>query len=296
MAQNGQTMIQSKRDQLRRSGFLKGSGLLKAVAVYDVVRWALLVLILLQLVRLIWMAVTPVSPFGQWQAPQVSILPIAQRARLLGSFDPFDLSAQGSGAAAVTSLDLTLYGLRMNEASGQGSAILAGSDGVQRSYVIGQEIAPGVTLAAVNFDSVELDRGGARESLFIDQSVPAETISGANPAASVASTTMPSPNTPSTPAPSALNAENIANAVSFAPRNENGRVTGFAVNSTGDPALFAAAGFRPGDIISQINGRDVSSQRDIDQFRDQIKPGARLSVMVERGANIVPIAIVIPSL
>jgi general secretion pathway protein C len=35
---------------------------------------------------------------------------------------------------------------------------------------VGEEIMPGVRLAAVEFESVTLDRGGAREQLYIDQS------------------------------------------------------------------------------------------------------------------------------
>ena len=93
------------------------------------------------------------------------------------------LSAVGNrlGEAAggnVTSLSLKLYGIQLNEASGSGSAIIAGADGVQMSYALGDEIVPGVKLKAVFFDHVLLDRGGAEESLFIDQSSPAPEAGG----------------------------------------------------------------------------------------------------------------------
>ena len=289
MGEAGQGNLRGRWTQLRPAGaFVRRKA--HAISAYDAMRYLLIALLLVQFVRLIWMILTPVSPVGDWRAGQVQTIPVTERVALFTSFDPFDRSAAGTGEAAVTSLDLTLYGLRMNEASGQGSAILASSDGIQRSFVVGQEIIAGVTLAAVNFDHVILDRGGIRENLYIDQSVPAETV-GITPPVLSGTTALPVTGTASPPQ---LTAENIAAAIGFSPRSENGRVTGFAVSSNGDPALFNAAGFRTGDIINKINGRDVTSQRDIDNLRDQIRPGARLSVMVERGAESIPIAIVIP--
>lgn len=114
--------------------------------------------------RLVWMAVTPAGPLG---------VPVATGAVSAGpvlvAVDPF--FPQGPAAAdAVSSLDLVLLGTRVDAASGRGSAIIAAPDGQQKSVGVGEEIMPGVRLAAVEFESVTLDRGGAREQLYIDQS------------------------------------------------------------------------------------------------------------------------------
>src|SRR3546814_7019489 len=69
----------------------------------------------------------------------------------------------------VTSLALTVYGIRLNEGSGLGSAIVAGPNGVQNSFAVGEEIMPGVVLKAVAFDHITIDRGGAEEQVFLDQ-------------------------------------------------------------------------------------------------------------------------------
>ena len=79
--------------------------------------------------------------------------------------------------------------------------------------------------------------------------------------------------------------------VAFAPRTENGRVTGLVVQPQGDGAAFRAAGLRPGDVIRGVNGRPIGSAGDAAALANQITPGARLSLEVERGANVVPIAI-----
>ena len=141
------------------------------------------VLLLIQLIRLAWLFITPLGPVGGWQAQDVQVLSPESRLALFSSFDPFFRTANGADANVVTSLQLTLYGIRMNEASGLGAAILAGTDGVQENYAIGDEILPGVTLEAVRFDHVIIDRGGTRESLYLDQSVPAEVV-GTEPVSS----------------------------------------------------------------------------------------------------------------
>ena len=143
---------------------------------YTALLGLLAVLLVVQAIRLVWLVVTPLGPVGNWQLAQVQVLSPQSRVSLFNSFDPFYRGAPADSANIVTSLQLTLYGIRMNAGSGLGSAILAGPDGVQESYPVGAEIMPGVKLDAVHFDHVVIDRSGVRESLYLDQSVPAETV------------------------------------------------------------------------------------------------------------------------
>lgn len=275
----------------------KGLALASHPQALRIVKWLLIVALVVQLARLIWTVATPIAPYGDWRPRGAEIMPEAQRMALFQSFDPFTRNggaAPSTGADAVTSLDLTLYGLRINEASGGGSAIIAGGDGLQQSFSIGEEVVPGVTLAEVLFDHVVLDRGGVRESLFIDQSVPAETVGAeTSPAAAQAPAGGAAAPAAGPLTEGDLTRDIVQQGVGFAPRTENGRITGLAVASKGDGRAFSAAGFRPGDVITQINGRPVSSPGDIAALVQQIGPGARISLMVERGAATVPIAIII---
>jgi general secretion pathway protein C len=122
--------------------------------------WALAGLLL---ARAFWMAVTPEGTLGTPAAPA------AATAAALAAIDPFFPQAAVS-ADQVSGLDLALVGTRVDAASGRGSAIIATPDGQQQSIGVGEEIMPGVRLAAVDFESVTLDRGGRRETLYIDQS------------------------------------------------------------------------------------------------------------------------------
>ena len=187
-------------------------------------------------------------------------------------------------------MGLTLFGININEATGGGSAIIAGEDGVQTSYAVGDEIAPGVKLVGVAFDHVLLDRGGARESLFLDQSGEAAVAAPVTPLPS------PTPEVGSTvtagvSASGEMSPATLKAGVGFAPRAENGRVTGLVVQPQGDGAVFRAAGLRPGDVIRSVNGRPIGSAGDAAALANQIAPGARISLEVERGASVVPVAI-----
>ena len=196
-------------------------------------------------------------------------------------FDPFFRNDQpASGTGNVTSLNLMLFGIRANQSSGGGSAIIAGEDGVQNSFAVGEEVAPGVILDSVAFDHVILSRGGVKESLYIDQSIPAETIG--SPGINDGGTNTPTGNG------AALNAETIQKSIGFAPRNEGGRVTGLVLQPRDDGTMLRVAGFQSGDILVSVNGRPVTSAADI---AAQLRPGARLSVEVERGGSKVPIAL-----
>ena len=241
-------------------------------------------LVFVQAVRLLWTVAAPPGPLGNWRHGGARLVTAAEGRTLFASLDPFFRSTAASpGSATVTALDLTLFGVNVNEAAGTGSAIIAGPDGIQSSYAIGDEVQPGVKLAAVTFDHVTLDRGGARETLFLDQSVPADAATPATAAPAAV---------PTAPAPDGgeLAPEALQNGVQFAPRSEDGQVTGLAVQPRGDGAVFRAAGLRPGDVIRSVNGRPISSVADMSA---QFSPGARLSLEIERGSAVVPIALFI---
>ncbi|MDO7836118.1 type II secretion system protein N [Sphingobium sp. HBC34] len=264
-----------------------GDASLRAVDWLALVERGLLIILALLLVRLAWVIVTPVGSFGPWEGRQAQLLSPSARQALFAGFDPFfRTGAPQQGGGVVTSLALTVYGIRLNEGSGLGSAIIAGPDGVQNSFAVGDEILPGVVLKSVAFDHVTIDRGGAEEQVFIDQSSAAPV---ATPPAAQAGPGWQSAAPPPPPAASAgPTADSLKREIGFAPRMQNGRITGLAVSAKG-PA-FASAGFRTGDIISQVNGQPVG---DLASLQNQIAPGARLSLTVERGATVASVNLIV---
>jgi len=258
---------------------------LPVVNVYSVAELALMAVLAVQGARLLWVIVTPVSPLGEWRplAPAIA----GSASAILEGFDPFfRVQGQQAAPAAVTTLQLTLFGTRLDEASGRGSAILAGPDGVQRSVSVGEEIQPGVTLKAVAFDHITIDRGGATEDLYLDQS-------DAPPAAAGAS----APGAPSAQAPGSVPpAGGVAIAqlrsdIGFIPRLDGGRVSGLVVRSQGSGAAFRAAGLREGDIVTALGGRPVTGAGDLDRLAADFAQGGSLSITVERGDQTLPLSL-----
>lgn len=254
----------------------------------SVLEWLVLALVAIQIARLIWAIVTPVSSFGAWAGRQVVVPSVIERQALFTRFDPFFRTPEAitGGSPVVTSLALTVYGIRVNEGSGQGSAIIATPDGLQNSFAVGDEILPGVKLKAVAFDHIVIDRGGAEETVFLDQSQAAPV---ADPGAPADPSSGPGQTVPQNIVPQSLTPAAIKSDIGFSPRTEGGRVTGLVLSPKG--AMFQSAGFQPGDIVTQVNGRPITSMSDLQALQNQIAPGARISLMVERGASTVPIAL-----
>jgi general secretion pathway protein C len=155
--------------------------------------------------------------------------------------------------------------------------------------VVGDQIVPGVTLKEVAYDHVVIDRGSAPETLFLDQSANGGSSDGEGAGASSASGAAPVPAEGGDGA--SLTSAMIGRDVAFAPRTDGGRVTGIVVTARNDGQGFAKAGFLPGDIVTQINGKPITSAGDLNGLQAQLRPGARLSLMVERGAATVPVAV-----
>lgn len=219
----------------------------------------LLVLIAVQAARLVWTLVTPVGPVGDWRPAGTVAAPGGDAA--LTQFDPFFRLSAGGGPAVVTALNLKLYGVREDRATGRGSAIIALPDGSQRNFAVGEEIIPGVRLAQVGFDNVTIDRSGVPEQIFLDQSEPAAPAPGAAPpTANAAPATVrpqpviagPAPPPPAPPAP---------------------RIPGLA----------------PGDVVVSVNGQPISSP---EQAVAAVRAaGGPVNVIVNRGGRAVTLQV-----
>ena len=259
---------------------------------YSLAELALLAVLAWQSATLIWTVLTPVDPLGRWRP--VSASGPALPGSVLRGFDPFFRLQQQAGPATVTSLQLKLFGTRIDEANGGGSAILAGADGVQKSFAVGEEVAPGVKLKAVAFDHVSLDRGGTSEDLFLDQSGTAPATPAPDAAGQAAPVAPPPPGAaPSVAAVNGSSVGQLRSDVGVIPRIDSGRVSGLVVRPQGSGAAFRRAGLREGDVITAIGGRPVTGPGDLDRLGTDFAKGGTLSVTVERGNQTLPLAITI---
>lgn len=257
--------------------------------IYSALQILLLAALAVQCARLLWVIVTPVGPLGNWRPVEPGVA--GSSSEILHGFDPFfRSSASGDGKpAVVTSLQMTLFGTRIDEAVGGGSAIIAGPDGVQQSVAVGGEIMPGVKLKAVAFDHVTIDRGGVEEDLFIDQSGAVQTVAPPEGAAPAVALGAP----PKTASANGVTLAQLQADIGFIPRVDGGRVSGLVVRSQGSGNAFRQAGLRDGDVVTTIAGKPVTGPADIERLAAQFGNGGILSLTVERGGNPVPLSLTI---
>lgn len=251
---------------------------LPVLNVYSAAEIGLLALLAVQGARLLWVLVTPVGPVGDWRpaGPALAGSPF----EIVTSFDPFfRLSAQ-AGPTVVTPLQLTLFGTRIDEATGRGAAIVAGPDSVQQSVAVGDEIQPGVRLKSVAFDHVAIDRGGAEETLYLDQSgAPAPTATAGAPASPGVAPGVP--------------VARLRSEIAFTPRLDGGRVSGLVVRSAGTGQVFRQAQLRDGDVVTSIGGRPVNGPEDVDRVARDFVGGGVIPIIVERGRDTLPLSITV---
>ena len=219
-------------------------------AAYRALEVALLILAAVQLARLAWAIMTPAGPLGSARPTQIA----------LGgndSFDPFFRAGAQPGSMVVTSLALKLFGVRVDEAVGGGSAIIETPDGVQASFGIGDEIVPGAVLKQVAFDSVTIERNGVAEQLFLDQSVAAPVAKVEAPAP----TTLPD---------------------SAKPDGPDAKAAGVTISPGGMGDVLLQAGLLPGDKVTAINAQPVNS---IETVTNQLLKGGSVTLQVERAGR-----------
>jgi general secretion pathway protein C len=248
--------------------------------VYTLVELILLSLLALQCARLVWTIVTPVGPIGNWKVP--ASLRAAPPTGLALDFDPFFRIAAQSGPVVVTSLNLQLFGVREDAATGRGSAIIATPDGKQSSFAVGEEIVPGVRLKSVEHDSVTIERGGTTEQLFMDQSQGAAAAPAPLPATPI--TLAP----PSAPPPAPPPPGNPASDIRYDPRMNGSQVTGVTVFPQGSGNGFRAAGLAPGDVILSANGRRISSADQARALGSALGAGPVI-LQVERNGRVITV-------
>lgn len=240
----------------------------------------LLALLALLGARLIWTAVQPIGPVGTLP-PSPGVAGTAADLSIMTRFDPF-FQMPGSGDPLVVSdLDLDLYGTRVDNVSGRGSAIIGADAGPQRSFFVGEEIIPGVTLQSVAFDNVTIDRNGTLEQLFIDQSVPARTV---GPAAADAAPI-------AAPAKAQITVEQLLQGIDMQPLLANGRVDGVTLAPVGDGKIFTQAGLMPGDVLLSVNRARIDTKARAEGIADLLGNANVAELEIRRGAQVQAIKI-----
>lgn len=236
---------------------------------------ALALLLIVQLGRLVWIAVEPVDvPAPAVTRPQTRPVDYSVFQR----FDAFFRTGGQSSLAEDTasgSSQMRLFGLRSDGAGG-GSAIIGLADGRQLSVAVGETIEPGLVLRSVGPDHVVLARGGSLSRLIFSD-LPAGAAPPPPPPPGPQTVTP----TPAGPQAAVDPAQLVAEAA-LRPRMQGLKVTGFIISSRGESPALAAAGLKSGDVILAVNGQALDRPDRIAALRGQLANAASAELRFER--------------
>jgi general secretion pathway protein C len=244
---------------------------------------ALALILIVQLGRLVWIAVEPVDiPTAAIQRPEAKPVDYSVFQR----FDAFFRTGAQSSLAEETASgggQIRLFGLRSDGAGG-GSAIIGLADGRQLSVAVGESIEPGLVLHSVGSDHVVVARGGSLSRLvFSELPVGAATPPPPPP---VPQTVTPTPEPVSAPGVARVDPARLMAEASLHPRMQGLRLNGFTVSPTGDSPALDAAGLKSGDVILAVNGQPLDRPDRIAALRGQLADAASAEIRFERNGAV----------
>lgn len=247
------------------------------------------------LAQLVW-SLVPVPEAARWQPPPAA--PVARAAEGIdvnaivnaAVFGRYNAPTQQQTllAAPETPLNLTLLGVWADDREDRSRALIAQQGGEEKAYAIGDDVARGVTLNAIFPDRVILARGGRLETLPL-----ARDQAGTVPVPGPITFQPQASGDESTSAPQlarirdevAKDPARAAEYIRVQPANIGGQLKGYRVYPGRDRAAFTAAGLRPGDLVTQVNGVQLDEPSKALQLLGDLNQAGQVNLVVERGGQ-----------
>jgi general secretion pathway protein C len=234
---------------------------------------------------------------GQSVTPQNSnsILNLAdiKRLNLFGDYNAAPVQEKEVTDAPVTRLNLTLTGVVASSVKDQGAAIIENSS-KQQTYGIGEKIeGTNASLKVVYADRVIIKNGQASETLMldgVDYNKPSNQLN--NPGTlrrTISNDAMQaSRELKNKPA-------SFIDYIAVSPHRPNGELSGYRVNPGKKPALFKAAGLKSGDVITDLNGLDLTDMQQALEAMNMLKELPSLQMTVQRENELITIYLDLPN-
>lgn len=211
----------------------------------------------------------------------VAHLPNVPSHLILTEFDPFhrgDFGRSGQAATDVappeTQLDVKLFGIRLADSAGGGSAIIRLQNYRHSVLEVGDEVFPGITLSEIQPGYVVLSRDGRRETLYLDpNNAPQATVEqNASNEGAIADVVQ---------ADSA--AGSLFEGVGFRTRrDESGQISGVVVSAGEGSDFYQRTDLESGDVVVEVNGISVSEFGPLGELRQSLQNAASVNLVVER--------------
>lgn len=253
--------------------------------------------------RLAW-ALVPLPP-DPWRAPPATRAASGNEAgpsfdleqivaaELFGKWEPPEEvpEEQDVEDAPETQLSLRLLGVWAADEPSLSRAIIASSRNDEEIYAVDDTISRGVTLHSIFPDRVIISRAGTLETLRMERdAAEVETVAMRNAGADDASgdtIAAPDPQQLGTIRDELLQDPSQAgNYIRVVPASSGGQQRGYRIYPGRDRSLFSAAGLRPGDLVTAVNGIDLDDPARALQLLNELSNANSINVTVERGGNV----------
>lgn len=265
--------------------------------------YLLVALVAWQLARLVLLALSGpvlppanIPPLPEWRSANVVRSQGLAQWHLFGEAKAeLDLSALYN--LPDTPLALTLHGIAAATAGDEGYAFISDERGREDVYRRGDEVPGGAKVVAIQPDQVILERNGQRETLRLPGHSVATTATrrgstqagGAAPVNTPTAIRIPGIRAPAQPLSITaavprvsglrLDASALAGAIQVAPVASGG----FRVFPGRNARIFTQLGLQANDVVTQLNGRPLTSQADAMAIFQQVQQGQSVTITVRRG-------------
>ncbi|MBC3765862.1 type II secretion system protein GspC [Neptunicella marina] len=209
--------------------------------------------------------------------------------------------------APETKLKLTLTGVVASTAETAGAAIVE-SRGQQNTYGIGDKIdGTSATVSEVYADRITIQNGGRMETLMldgIDYNKQPTLLVGANDQPEMLENEQDQDSIQHrtlTPRVRDLRQEiaerpaTFSEYISITPAINNGGPIGYRVNPGKSPELFNEAGLKSNDIITELNGLDLTDPQQAMEALSSLNEADSLQITVNRDGELLTLYLDLPS-
>ena len=204
--------------------------------------------------------------------------------------------------APETRLNLTLTGVVASSEQEAGTAIIE-NRGSQAVYGLGEKIeGTNATLQKVYNDRVIIKNGVRNETLMLD----GIDYDEANRRREMQARNRPDPeeleedtvelSDEALEATAALRERpaNFTDFISISPKTEEGQLIGYQVSPGKEPELFKSAGLQAGDVITQINGLDLTDLQQSQEALSELRNAQNIELTIIRDGSLTTLYLDLP--